>query len=71
MHTILNEEYHDSGVNISYFICKNTWIKEYMNEFYGSERKITTQSVGTNTENEKITQSVGTNTENENEKRPK
>ncbi|UBH62606.1 hypothetical protein [Proteus vulgaris] len=65
MHTILNEEYHDSGVNISYFNTKNTWIKEYMNEFYGSERKITTQSVGTNTENEKITQSVGTNTENE------
>lgn len=39
MHTILNEEYHDSGVNISYFNTKNTWIKEYMNEFYGSERK--------------------------------
>lgn len=50
MHTILNEEYHDSGVNISYFNTKNTWIKEYMNEFYGSERKITTQSVGTNTD---------------------
>lgn len=65
MHTILNEEYHDSGVNISYFNTKNTWIKEYMNEFYGSERKITTQSVGTNTENEneKITQSEGTNTD--------
>ncbi|NBN73741.1 hypothetical protein [Proteus sp. G2615] len=65
MHTILNEEYHDSGVNISYFNTKNTWIKEYMNEFYGSERKITTQSVGTNTENEneKIAQSEGTNTD--------
>lgn len=50
MHTILNEEYHDSGVNISYRDTKDTWIKEYMNEFYGSEKKITTQNVGINTD---------------------
>ncbi|HEK1718875.1 TPA: hypothetical protein SMT55_000018 [Proteus mirabilis] len=69
MHTILNEEYHNSGIIISYTDTKNTWIKEYMNEFYGSERKVIAQSVGTNTEynieskKEITTQSVGTNTE--------
>ncbi|MBG2709149.1 hypothetical protein I4558_08825 [Proteus mirabilis] len=69
MYTILNEEYHDSGVNISYRDTKDTWIKEYMNEFYGSEKKITTQSVGINTESEKEikTQSMGINTESEKE----
>ncbi|WP_109406118.1 hypothetical protein [Proteus hauseri] len=50
MHTILNEEYHDSGKSISYRDTKNRWIKEYMNEYYEGEKKITTQSIGINTD---------------------
>lgn len=54
MYTILNEEYHDSGVSISYRDTKDTWIKEYMNEFYGGKKeiskKVATASLGINTD---------------------
>lgn len=68
MHTILNEEYRDVGKIISYRDTKDTWIKEYMNNFYEGEKKITTtKNVGINTDSEKeiTTQSAGINTDSD------
>lgn len=50
MHVILNEEHSHQGVTFLPQQIKNTWIHKYMNEFYGEEKKITTQSMSVNTD---------------------
>lgn len=50
MHAILNEEHSHQRVIFLPQQIKNTWIHKYMNEFYGEEKKITTQGMGVNTD---------------------
>lgn len=50
MHAILNEEHSNHGITFLPEQVKDAWIKEYMNEFHEGEKKITTQSIGVNTD---------------------
>lgn len=51
MYSILKGEHNDSGIAYSHRDTKDVWIKKYMNEYYGNKRKITTQTLGINTDN--------------------
>lgn len=50
MYSILKGEHNDSGIAYSHRDTKDVWIKKYMNEYYENKRKITTQTLGINTD---------------------